>query len=231
MEEKARVGELRAASSRYRNDLAHALSSVGVDLVRLPGDRVLRIVENATCKTITPAHVLSAVKQSVLKFNGQKGEAMSIYLAGESGGFLRDSVQTVAQKGEVLAANSAAAKRKSRDHGPPVEGNLETLPAWVAETVAQLEASKTELALVSQRLKCQRLQEQPKCPPCLERCGPPLPSLVPKAAPKRKKVLLKDADKLIQHIVDTILLVDGDRCRPWDQVEAAVAVAVNEGFC
>ena len=38
------------------------------------------------------------------------------------------------------------------------------------------------------------------------------PSLIPKVVvvPKRRKVLLKDADKLIRHIVDTILL-DGDR--------------------
>ena len=53
---------------------------------------------------------------------------------------------------------------------------------------------------------------------------------IPKAAPKRKKVLLKQADTLIQHIVDTILL-DGDRrCRPWEQVEPAVAATVNNEF-
>ena len=227
--DKQRVGELRAESSRLRNDLAHVLASAGVEVVRLPGDRVLRLTENVSCKTIRAEHLVDALRSAVEKYRDSSLPGMHVHLMCESSSMLRESVQTRRHAGEVFAASSAASKRKGRE-GPPVEGCLEDLPGWVSETAARLIETKADLVETGRRLKAQRSEATTRAPPWQSNdsstAEPPTAAIVS----PRKRVLLKEADAILAEIVSNILVDGGRCCFDWQSVEGAVVAAVNAAF-
>lgn len=224
MSDASKLGITRSLVSRQRNNLAAWLLDQGLDLAHLPDGRVLKLTETVSCRTITASVLMAVLQRVVTEVTEDPTWADVAPILACT--FLRESVQRRAQHGDVFAADSSQARKRSRGSVQLVIGH--DVPAWVAQESSALWEAKALAAGLTRERRALKLA-QPMAEAMAQPMAQPLaePLAEPLAVPRRKPLKLTEADALLAQLI--ALLMDGEgTMRPWEEVAGEVEARIKQ---